>query len=373
MEDVAHVRLVDPHAEGDGGDHHHPGLGHEDVLVRVPLILLHPRVVGQRAHSGGRQHGGGLLGLAPRQAVDDAALACVAGDEAPELAFPVALHRHREADVGAVEAEHELLDPAAEQLVRDVVARHRVGGRRQRRDRDAGKQLAQPAEVLVFRPEGRAPLRDAVRLVDGEQPHRQAGERRQHALGHQPLRRHVEKPRLSRSGAAPRRDVLRPAVARVDAVGRDARQPERGDLVPHQRDQGGHHHREPVQDKGGDLEAERLARSRRHHRQRVAARQQGPDRRLLAGTEPVEPEDLPQSHERRRRRAAFPAGIQRTPVRRRVASFGRFRPRAGAVHHAPDPERNDRIWPQGGRAGRGFRSLRQSCRGTAAGLARPSG
>ena len=41
VEDVAHVRLIDPHAEGDGGDDDHAGLGHKYVLVRLPLLLLH--------------------------------------------------------------------------------------------------------------------------------------------------------------------------------------------------------------------------------------------------------------------------------------------------------------------------------------------
>ena len=312
VEDVAHVRLVDPHAESDGGDDHHARLGHESVLVRLPRLLLHARVVGERAHPVPRQHGGGLLGLAARQAVDDAALALVPGDEVPKLPLPVALHLHRELDVGAVEAEHELPGPSSEQLVHDVVPRHFVGGRRQRRDGDAGEEIAQAAEVLVFRPEGRAPLRDAVGLVDGEEPDREAGERRQHALRHQPLGRHVEKPCPALRRLAPGRDVGASVVRGVDAIGRDARQPERGHLVLHQGDQGGHHHREPVHDQGGDLEAERLARSRRHHGERMAASQERLDHPFLARPESVEAEDLPQHPacraQRTARRARRPRG-----------------------------------------------------------------
>ena len=206
--------------------------------------------------------------------------------------LPVALHLHHESDVRAVEAEHELLCLATEELVCDVAPGHLVGRGRQRRDRDAGEELAQAAQVLVFRAEGRAPLRDAVGLVDGEEPDRQAGERRQHALRHQPLRGHVEKPRLARRGAAPGGDVTAPIVRRVDAVRRDAREPERRHLVLHQGDQRGHHHRETVHDQRGDLKAERLARSRRHHRERVAPGKQGRDRRLLAGPEVLKAEDL---------------------------------------------------------------------------------
>ena len=312
VEDIAHVRLVDPHAEGDGGDDDHAGIGHEDVLVRLPLLLLHPCVIGERPNAVGRQHGGGLLGLLARKAVDDAALALVASDEAPQLPLPLALHLHRELDVGAVEAEHEVLHPAAEELLGDVVPGHLVGGRRQRRDRDAGEQIAQPAQILVLGPEGRPPLRDAMRLVDGEQAYMQAIERRQHALGHQPFRGHVEKACLSRRGPAPGRDIVGAALRRVDAVRRDPGEPEGGDLVLHQRDQRRHHHRETAHDQRRDLETQRLARSRRHHRERVASCQQGFYRRFLAGAETLEPEDIPQHPVRGGRRLSRHAHQCRT-------------------------------------------------------------
>ncbi len=98
---------------------------------------------------------------------------------------------------------------------------------RQRRDRNAGKEGAQPEQILVFRPEGRTPLRDAVGLVDGEEPDRQAGERRQHALGHHPFRGHVEKPRPARRPPLGRHIGV-PVVRGVDAVGGYARQPRGG-------------------------------------------------------------------------------------------------------------------------------------------------
>ena len=33
--DEADIGFVDPHAEGDGGDHHRRRLGHEDVLIGI--------------------------------------------------------------------------------------------------------------------------------------------------------------------------------------------------------------------------------------------------------------------------------------------------------------------------------------------------
>ena len=143
---------------------------------------------------------------------------------------------------------------AAEQLLGDVVAGHLVGGRRQRGDGNPGEERAQTAQVLVFRAEGRAPLRDAVGLVDGEEAYMQAIERRQHALGHQPFRGYVEKACLARCGAAPGRDIVGTAIRRVDTVRRDPGEPERRHLVLHQRDQRRHHNCETAHDQRGDLE-----------------------------------------------------------------------------------------------------------------------
>ena len=46
MKDEANVRLVDTHAEGDGGDDYRAGLGHEGVLVTVSVGVIHAGVVG---------------------------------------------------------------------------------------------------------------------------------------------------------------------------------------------------------------------------------------------------------------------------------------------------------------------------------------
>ncbi len=74
-------------------------------------------------------------------------------------------------------------------------------------------------------------------LVDGDLHHRQALERGQHALRHQPFRRDVEQAALARRDAPPGRHVDLAVARRVDGLGGDAVERKRRHLVPHQGDQ----------------------------------------------------------------------------------------------------------------------------------------
>ena len=119
MDDVAHVRLVDAHAEGDGRDHDDAGLGDEAVEPLAPDVGIHAGVVGERLVTLARELAGRLLALGARQAVDDAALALAFGHEAGELApSSSALGCDGKPDVGPVEAGDEDLRVAAEQARR---------------------------------------------------------------------------------------------------------------------------------------------------------------------------------------------------------------------------------------------------------------
>ncbi len=88
VEDEAHIGFVDAHAEGDGRDHDHIGLGHEGVLVGLARLLGHAGVIGQRADAFGGEQAGGFFGLLARQAIDDAALPGPGLDEGEKLLLP---------------------------------------------------------------------------------------------------------------------------------------------------------------------------------------------------------------------------------------------------------------------------------------------
>ena len=92
-------------------------------------------------------------------------------DEIEQLAAGVVLGLDGEADIGPVEALHHGLDAVVEKLQRDVGARDFVRRRGQRDDRDAAETYrASFVSARYSGPERRAPLRDAMRLVDGDQP-----------------------------------------------------------------------------------------------------------------------------------------------------------------------------------------------------------
>ncbi len=72
VDDEAHVRFVDPHAESDGGAHH-PGLpGHEAFLVAGAGALVEAGVIGNGLHATIAQGCGQRFGILARADIDDA-------------------------------------------------------------------------------------------------------------------------------------------------------------------------------------------------------------------------------------------------------------------------------------------------------------
>ena len=139
------------------------------------------------------QEGRHLLGAVARRAVDDARFTLVAiTDEAQQLLVAVALLDDPVADVGAVEAGDKGLGILQRQPVDDLAAGEIVGGGGERNARHRRELIGQPAQTDVLGPKVVSPLRDAVRLVNGDQGQRAAMQQRQTSLGQQTLRGHVQ-------------------------------------------------------------------------------------------------------------------------------------------------------------------------------------
>ena len=293
----AHVGFVDAHAEGDGGHHHHAFLAQEAALVFRADAGVEAGVVGQGMHALLAQPGRGFFDLAARQAIDDARLAAPRRQEIEQLASRVVLQRHPVADVRPVEGGDEPGRVLQAQALGDFAPGGMVGGGGERDARHFRPALVQQVEFAVFGPEIVAPLRDAVRLVDGEQRDVAAPEQGQETLGEQALGRDVEQVQVA--GQQPRLHRRRGfAGERGVEVGRaHAQLLQRFHLVLHQRDQRRHHDAGALAQQRRHLVTQRLAGTGGHQHQAVAAGDQLVHHGGLLATETGEAEDAAQQFE----------------------------------------------------------------------------
>ncbi|GAB1411428.1 hypothetical protein MASR1M97_01640 [Candidatus Desulfobacillus denitrificans] len=273
--------------------------------MRVAVGRIHAGVVGQGAEALAAEEGRRLLDLAPRQAVHDAGLAGMFGaQEGQQLGAGVGLLDDLVADVGTVEAGDEDARAAKLQVGDDFLACRLVGGGGERDARHLGPALVQEAELEVLRAEVVAPLRDAVRLVDGEEGEAVAGglaELVREVGREQPLRRDVEQVEFARhEGAAGAVGLLR-RLAGMQAGGAHAGFEERRHLVLHQGDQRRDDEGRARPQQGRDLVAQRLAAAGGHQHQGVAAAGDLFDDLGLLAAEGRVAEDLVEDGKRRHR------------------------------------------------------------------------
>jgi len=191
------------------------------------------------------------------------------------------------------------------QRLRDLALHRRRGRGRQRQHGRAAQRAAGVAQRTEGGPEVVAPLRDAVRLVDDEQPDAlflQQPERAQvgQALGRREHDAH--------GAARQQRLVLEAAVGvqrRVQLHGRHAALRQRVALILHQRDQRRDDDGERVAQHGRQLVAQRLAGPGGHDGQRAAAGQHARDDLGLARAQFAQAEHAPQHAAQPDRRDRF--------------------------------------------------------------------
>ena len=214
MRDEAHVRLVDAHAERDGGDDHDAVLVDEAILVAGAQAGIEAGVIGQRRDAGAGQRCRGILDLGARQAIDDAGVARVAlADEGLELGRRILLFDDFVADVRTVETRDETRRAGKAKPGHDLLARHVVGGGGQRNARHVGKALGEDGQADIFGTEIMPPLRHAMRLVDREQRDVGLSEQGQAARRQQPLGRDIEQVEVAGAAADARLPRLHQTTA----------------------------------------------------------------------------------------------------------------------------------------------------------------
>jgi len=227
------------------------------------------------------------------------------GQEAPQRLLGLRARVDRVADVRAVEAGDEALCAVQPQHGGDLFARTlaRRGG--QRDARHLRETLAQQRQLPVLGAEVVPPVRNAMRLVNGEQGEASRCQQFQRPLGQQPLRGDIEQ--VQRAAPKFPLDLERLSVIQtgVEKSRAHAVLPQRVHLVFHQRDQRRNHDAATFAHQGRELVAQRFAAAGRHQHQGVLSLKQRVYDLLLHGAEIAEAEDLAQGPQRRvgRRRA----------------------------------------------------------------------
>ena len=290
MGDEAHIRFVDPHAEGDRGHDHHVLAGNEGALVRRAHLSIQPCVIGPHGPPGRCcQLVCQILDLAPGLGIDDPRPR-LAFHQIGQLPHRIVAMADRITDIGPVEPRQYQPVLRYAELRHDIGTRLAIRRRGQRQPRHLRKSVHQAAQHPVIGTEIVAPFGYAVGLVDREQAQRRRTQEFAKGRLARPFRRDVQKIQL----AGPE-GILRFAPVgigagqrgRADAIGARAAK-----LIVHQRDQRADHHAGTRQHHGGQLVGQRFPRAGRHHRQRRCASQDARDDILLPTAKSVEAEDI---------------------------------------------------------------------------------
>ena len=110
-----------------------------------------------------------LFGTIATGAIDDAALPLLLVQIRRQLLIGLVLVQQAVADIGSIKAGQMFQRILQPETLPNVLSGRLIGCRRQRHQRHLGKALLQAAQLGIFRTEIMAPLRDAVRLIDGEE------------------------------------------------------------------------------------------------------------------------------------------------------------------------------------------------------------
>ncbi len=179
-----HVGLVDTHAEGNGRDHDQPFLVEETPLVVRPGFRRQPGVIRQGRKALLAEQRGNFIDLLARQAVDDPRVGTALRQERQQLLAWLLLGNDAVEDVRPIETGEKPFSILQVQAIDDFFA----------------------------------PLRNAMRLVDGEQGNIEVLQERQHARLNQALGRQVEHFHFATANARRQLALLLGAQRRVHSA-----------------------------------------------------------------------------------------------------------------------------------------------------------
>ena len=123
MDDEAHVRFVDSHSEGDGGDNHVDSLHDEVILCLGACGGVHSGVIGFGSDFVGSEHFGEFLHFFATQTVDDAAASRLLFDEFDDVFVDVGrFGAHFIVEVRSVEGAFKFCSVQDAEILFDVDA-----------------------------------------------------------------------------------------------------------------------------------------------------------------------------------------------------------------------------------------------------------
>ncbi len=299
VDDEADVRLVDPHAEGDGRADHAHVVAQKQFLVFGTLPRGESGVVRPGRHALFGQSLGHALGGFAALAINDAAFPGPSADVFEHLLVRPGLGLHAIGEIGPVETGDVTARLAQAQLLEDV-GPDAFGGRGgERHQRHFREEIAQARELAVLGPEIMSPFADAMRLVDGDELGLPAPQVVEKTGKHQPFGRGIEQTKLA---------LVQPAQARAGFLRLERGIQKRGGhaaglegvhLVFHQRDEGRNDDGQAGPGQGGQLETERFAAAGGQEREDVASRQRVADDFFLQRAKRGEAEGLLQQRQQR--------------------------------------------------------------------------
>ena len=277
MDNEAHIRFVDTHAEGDGGDNHIHFLHQEFVLILFTGLAIESCVIRECLDAVHHQSFGQFLHFFTAEAIHDARLSLVLLDIFDDILDDVfGFGTHLVIKVGAVERRFEDLGIHDFQVLHDVVL-HFDGGRGG--ESDDGQVFADGVDdgtqAAVFGPEVVSPFRDTVCLVDGHERDFEGAKEVHSLFFGQRLGSHIQHLGLTVFEVFFHLQKLRFRERGVHHMGDTQLGTEVADhihLVFHQGDQGRDHDGGPRFHQSRQLVAQRFATPRGHQHKSVVPR-----------------------------------------------------------------------------------------------------
>ncbi len=285
VQHITHIGLVNAHAESIGGHDHRLSVIDEILLVFAALLSRQAGVVSGCGNAPGLQSLMYLLHILAGGTVDDSAV--------PGMALYVLQQKihfifgcfHAEIEILAVESADQQLRLSKAQHGNDVILYLSRGRGCERADHRSSVQLFDKRDDFqIAGPEILPPLGNAVGLVHCHHtdpgPLGKAGE----VPGFQTLRGHIDDLIPAAHGVLHGSLNLSLRQGAVDIGSMHSRLVQGLDLILHQGNQRGNHHRNARQHQRWDLVADGFSRSSRHDAQHVPPGQYAVDQQFLAGT-----------------------------------------------------------------------------------------